>query len=101
MLDAYLKEMAKAGGDAPPRPPRSPPSPRPPSRRVAAAGRGRRPGRAGAGRHRPTLKQKARWTLQAAREQIRLGHYDEAARMVAEVQAMDVRWGLFDDTPAR
>ena len=47
------------------------------------------------------VKQKARWMLQAAREQVRQGNYDEATRMVAEVQAMDVKWGLFDDTPAK
>jgi len=47
------------------------------------------------------LKQDARWKLQAAREQMRLGNYDEAARVVAEVQQMPVKWGLFDETPAK
>jgi type II secretory pathway component GspD/PulD (secretin) len=46
-------------------------------------------------------KQVARWTLQAAREQIRRGNYDEATRLVGEVQAMNVDYSLFDDTPAK
>jgi len=46
-------------------------------------------------------KQEARWKLQTAREQLRLGNYDDASKLVAEVRAMNVRWGLFDDTPSK
>lgn len=46
-------------------------------------------------------KQKARWMLHVAREQIFRGQYDGAVRTVAEVQGMNVRWGFFDDTPAK
>src|SRR5262249_40578928 len=45
------------------------------------------------------VKQKARWMLQSAREQIRQGNYDEAGKLVAQVRTMNVHWGLFDDTP--
>src|SRR6201999_1936673 len=47
------------------------------------------------------VKQKARWSLQAAREQMRQGNYDGAAKTIDEVRRMKVRWGLFDDTPAK
>jgi type II secretory pathway component GspD/PulD (secretin) len=47
------------------------------------------------------VKQTARWLLQAAREQVRLGNYDDAAAKVAQARALNVRWGLFDDTPAK
>ena len=47
------------------------------------------------------LKQEARWKLQGAREQVRMGNYDEAMRVVQEVQKMNVKWGLFDETPAK
>ncbi len=46
-------------------------------------------------------RQEARWLLTAAREQIRLGNYDDAAAKVARAQAMNIKWGLFDDTPAK
>ena len=46
-------------------------------------------------------KQQARWLLQSAREQIRMGNYQDAGEMVAKSQAMNVKWGLFDDTPAK
>jgi tetratricopeptide (TPR) repeat protein len=47
------------------------------------------------------VKQDARWKLQGAREQMRMGNYDEAMRVVLEVQKMNVKWGLFDETPAK
>ena len=46
-------------------------------------------------------KQQARWFLQSAREQGRLGHYDEAEALVAKADGMGIKWGLFDDTPAK
>ncbi len=46
-------------------------------------------------------KQKARWLLSRAREEGKLGHYDEAEAMVANADALGVKWGLFDDTPAK
>ncbi|MDR3636471.1 MAG: type II secretory pathway, component PulD, partial [Isosphaeraceae bacterium] len=46
-------------------------------------------------------KQEARWKLQKAREMIRLGQYDDAAKSIDEVRAMDIKWGLFDETPAK
>ena len=44
-------------------------------------------------------KQAARWKLQSAKEQMRMGNYDDAAKLVAEVRQMPVKWGLFDETP--
>src|SRR5262249_25558306 len=46
-------------------------------------------------------RQTAIWTLRSAREQIRAGNYDEASKLVAQAQAMNVQWNLFDDTPAK
>ena len=46
-------------------------------------------------------KQQARWLLQTAREQGKLGHYDEAEAMVAKADSLGAKWGLFDDTPAK
>ncbi|GAC1463618.1 MAG: hypothetical protein NVSMB9_01250 [Isosphaeraceae bacterium] len=47
------------------------------------------------------LKQKARWLLQVAREQVFRGQYDAATRTIEEVKRMDIRWKVFDDTPAK
>jgi type II secretory pathway component GspD/PulD (secretin) len=44
-------------------------------------------------------KAQARWLLAAAREQTRAGNYDDAEAKVAQARALNVRWGLFDDTP--
>ena len=44
-------------------------------------------------------KQEARWKLQSAKEQMRLGNYDDADKLVAQVRQMPVKWGLFDETP--
>lgn len=46
-------------------------------------------------------KQKGRWLLRLAREQIFRGHLDEAARSLAEVQQMNIHWGYFDDKPPK
>ena len=35
------------------------------------------------------------------REQLLLGNYDLAQAKVDEAEALDVKWGLFDDTPAK
>jgi type II secretory pathway component GspD/PulD (secretin) len=44
-------------------------------------------------------KQAARWLLQSAREDVRLGRYDAADEKVNQARAMNVSWTLFDDTP--
>jgi hypothetical protein len=46
-------------------------------------------------------KQQAEWLLHQSREMISLGNFDEAAKKLAEARAMNVRWGLFDDTPTK
>jgi len=45
------------------------------------------------------LKQEARWKLTSAKEQMRMGNYDDADKLVAQVRQMPVKWGLFDETP--
>jgi hypothetical protein len=45
------------------------------------------------------VKQKARWLLQCAREQLFRGNFDEAKQFVEESRALNVKWGYFDDTP--
>ncbi len=47
----------------------------------------------------PDDKQKARFYLQAARSQARAGNYDGAAAMVAKARELNIKWGLFDETP--
>ena len=46
-------------------------------------------------------KQRGRWLLHEAREQIAQGNFDAAEKKVAEVEALDIKWGLFDDTPTK
>jgi hypothetical protein len=46
-------------------------------------------------------KQKARWLLQKAREQIFKGKLDAAEELINQADAMKIKWGYFDDTPAR
>ncbi len=46
-------------------------------------------------------KQQALWLVHSAREQLRLGNADAAAGFLAQAKAMNVRWTLFDDTPAK
>ena len=102
-LDAYVREMAKLKGTA------SAPAA---TAAAAAATKGvetaataveptpapRNPnGTASA----PDAKQRARWLLHEAREQILLGEYDAAEKKISESEAIDVKWGLFDDTPAK
>ena len=46
-------------------------------------------------------KQQAAWMLKAAREQLSMGNFDQAAQIVAQVKGMNIKWTLFDDTPAK
>lgn len=46
-------------------------------------------------------RQQAMWLLHSAREQIQVGNYQAAIQFLAQAKAMDVRWGLFDDTPSK
>ena len=39
--------------------------------------------------------------LHEAREQLHLGNYDMAQQKVDEADGLDIKWGLFDDTPAK
>jgi type II secretory pathway component GspD/PulD (secretin) len=94
-LEAYLQELAKVQAATSGRGPVSSPSPAASARSGnLAPGGDERPVAADA-------KQKARWLLHEAREQLALGNFDEADRKVAEAEALDVKWGLFDDTPAK
>ncbi|WP_250846819.1 type II secretory pathway, component PulD [Aquisphaera insulae] len=103
-LDAYLKELAKVQGAS-----ATPPAP---AAATAAASTATAPaptvavaspaadGRAGE----PVItdpKQRARWLLHEAREQIAAGNSAAAEEKLARAEAIDVKWGLFDDTPAK
>ena len=46
-------------------------------------------------------KEKARWLMQNAREQIFKEHFEIAEQLIAEARAMDVKWTVFDETPDR
>ena len=46
-------------------------------------------------------KQKARWLLELAREQIRKGHFDTAAQAITEARKLDVKYTVFDENPDR
>src|SRR5208283_5374466 len=47
----------------------------------------------------PDVKQHAVWLLHEAREQMGQGNFDAAEKKIAEAEAIDIKWGLFDDTP--
>ncbi len=92
-LDDYLAKLNPAPTD---------PAVRPASAEVTGAPAATAdPSASATNRGTTDLKQEARWKLQAAREQMRTGNYDEASRIVAQVQQMPVKWGLFDETPAK
>lgn len=46
-------------------------------------------------------KQKARWLLQLAREQILKRNFEVAGQAIAEARGMNIKWSLFDETPER
>ena len=46
-------------------------------------------------------KQKARWFLKLAREQIFKQQLDAAEQSLAQAAALNVEWGFFDDTPEK
>ncbi|WP_246196174.1 type II secretory pathway, component PulD [Aquisphaera giovannonii] len=105
-LDAYLKELAKVQGAASTAPaPAADPGvtkaamPAPTAASPAPVGDVR-----SAGTDEPAIadpKQRARWLLHEAREQIAAGNPAGAEAKIAEAEAVDVKWGLFDDTPAK
>ena len=45
------------------------------------------------------VKQQARKLLSSARRMIAAGDLKHAAKLVDDARALDVKWGLFDDTP--
>jgi type II secretory pathway component GspD/PulD (secretin) len=47
------------------------------------------------------VRQRGRWLLHEAREQLHLGNYDGAQQKADEAEKLDIKWGLFDDTPAK
>ena len=49
----------------------------------------------------PNVKQHAVWLLHEAREQMAQGNFDAAEKKIAEAEAIDIKWGLFDDTPTK
>src|SRR5271166_1051787 len=49
----------------------------------------------------PDVKQHAVWLLHEAREQMAQGNLDAAEKKIAEAEAIDIKWGLFDDTPTK
>ena len=49
----------------------------------------------------PEVKQHAVWLLHEAREQMAQGNFDAAEKKIAEAEAIDIKWGLFDDTPTK
>ena len=49
----------------------------------------------------PDVKQHAVWLLHEAREQMAQGNFDAAEKKIAEADTIDIKWGLFDDTPAK
>ncbi len=113
-LDAYLKELVKAkavlanGGTAPASPAAASaaaarPQPTPPGTSQPAAPAAAPGATAGTRQSPPSFdtRQRARWLLHEAREQLLVGNYDAAQQKVADAEALDIKWGLFDDTPAK
>jgi RNA polymerase sigma factor (sigma-70 family) len=52
-------------------------------------------------RNAANAKQKARKLLSSARRDMVSGNVAEAAKKLAQASSMDVKWGLFDDTPEK
>lgn len=52
-----------------------------------------------AGRDTTDIKQKARWLLQLARDQMFRKEFDAAERTITEARTYKVKWGFFDETP--
>jgi type II secretory pathway component GspD/PulD (secretin) len=108
-LDGYLTRLTStptvdaavipASTTAPSAPEMAPPSVSPTAPAPAPAAVA--PGEIGPRGGTTDTKQQARWLLQSAREQGRLGHYDEAEKLVAQADGLGVKWGLFDDTPTK
>jgi hypothetical protein len=117
MLDAYLKELSKvrastAAGStatdgagpattgAAPATTAAAVQAAPATTRVIQSGD---PARGGAGdvAITPDVKQHAVWLLHEAREQMAQGNLDAAEKKIAEAEAIDIKWGLFDDTPTK
>src|SRR5262249_31846171 len=111
MLDAYLKELAKvkpgthlapAGGPVPAPQPVSA-APAVTSAALANPAAAAVPSADSAsvahGLSGPEARQKALWLLRQGKEHLLRGNYDEAQKKVEEARALDVHWGLFDDTP--
>ncbi len=46
-------------------------------------------------------KQQAMWFVHQAREQMRLGNFDASREFLSKAEALNIKWSLFDDTPAR
>ncbi len=117
MLDAYLKELAKAKAEmastsagaeapraaAPAQAPVAATRPQPTSTAAATAVPSSAGGPAGPDQIGPAVnaRARARWLLHEAREQLISHNYDAAQHKVDEADALNVKWGLFDDTPAR
>ena len=112
MLDAYLKELAevrKATTAAPAGVPQAmtPSAAAAPAVSAASPGDGvaspgpvaSAGGPAQPGMSPSEAKQRARWLLHEGREQLLRGNYDLAQAKADEARALDVQWGLFDDTP--
>jgi len=114
-LDAYLKELAKAKAEmtaastAPAANPTAAVQPAAAARPPASVTAGTQPYAAVAGNPAGPnqtaatvdTKQRGRWLLHEAWEQLHLGNYDAAQRKAMEADALDIKWGLFEDTPAK
>ncbi len=94
---ADLDKLRQALIQAPATAPRPAPAPVIDAVAPAPVVSGERPARVGT----TDAKQRGRWLLQQAREQIAHGEYDEARAKLDEARGLDVHWGLFDDTPAK
>jgi type II secretory pathway component GspD/PulD (secretin)/tetratricopeptide (TPR) repeat protein len=120
VLDAYVREMSKSPGSAPAPAPAVAPDPITPSAAAPAPAAAPVadvvPAEVPMASTAPTAspsspvppvpasapndgKAQARWLIAAAREQIRAGSYDDASTKIEQARALNVHWGLFDDTP--
>lgn len=46
-------------------------------------------------------KQKGRWLLKTAREHISRGEFDQAMTTIGEVERLNLKWGLLEDSPSK
>lgn len=93
-----ITSPAVNGADSPAGPSPTNPFSEPPSNAAGIAPTAGHPS-TGVLRDTTDTKQKARWLLQLARDQMIRGKFEDSERTIAEARTYQVKWSMFDETP--